>query len=212
MRRIDFPSWVILYSAASGVFCQCHERERRKRKKAHARATKTDPYVSVLLQKIEHGKTVLSFQKGRKVFSQGQAADAVYFIETGKIKLTVVSPGGKEAIIAVLGPRDFLGEGCLVGHSFRINSSTALESTTVFRVEKAAMIKALHEQLELSEKFIGLLLSRNIDLEADLCDQLFNHSEKRLARVLLKLARLRPHAFGRDAPLPEISHETLRKW
>jgi CRP/FNR family cyclic AMP-dependent transcriptional regulator len=209
MRRIDFPSWVILYSAASGVFCQCHERERRKRKKAHARATKTDPYVSVLLQKIEHGKTVLSFQKGRKVFSQGQAADAVYFIETGKIKLTVVSPGGKEAIIAVLGPRDFLGEGCLVGHSFRINSSTALESTRVFRIEKAAMIKALHEQLELSEKFVGLLLSRNIDLEADLCDQLFNHSEKRLARVLLKLARLRPHAFGRDAPLPEISHETL---
>jgi CRP/FNR family cyclic AMP-dependent transcriptional regulator len=185
------------------------QARKTKQEKARARATNVDPYVSLLLQKIEHGKTELSFQKGRTVFSQGEAADAVYFIESGKVKLTVVSPGGREAIIAVLGPRDFLGEGCLVGHSFRINSSTALESTTVFRVEKAAMIKALHEQLELSEKFIGLLLSRNIDLEADLCDQLFNHSEKRLARVLLKLARLRPHAFGRDAPLPEISHETL---
>jgi len=98
---------------------------KTKQEKAHAKATKVDPYVSLLLRKIEHGKTELSFQKGRTVFSQGEAADAVYFIESGKIKLTIVSPGGREAVIAVLGPRDFLGEGCLVGHSFRINSATA---------------------------------------------------------------------------------------
>ena len=123
--------------------------------------------------------------------------------------MTVVSTAGKEAVIAMLGPHDFLGEGALVGQSLRISTATVLEPSTVFRIEKLAMAQALHEQAELSEKFMAALLVRNIDLEEDLCDQLFNHSEKRLARVLLKLARLREHDVAPDAKIPMLSHETL---
>ena len=123
--------------------------------------------------------------------------------------MTVVSAAGKEAVIAMFGPHHFIGEGALVGQSLRISKATALEPTTVFRVEKLAMARAHHEQAELSEKFIAALLVRNIDLEEDLCDQLFNHSEKRLARVLLKLARLREHDAPPDARIPLLSHETL---
>ncbi len=127
------------------------------------------------------------------------------------MKVAVVSPGGKEAVIAVLGPDHFIGEGALVGQSLRISTATALEPSGVFRVEKRAMASALLEQAELSEKFIAALLVRNIDLEEDLCDQLFNHSEKRLARVLLKLARLREPDIAADAKIkvPNLSHETL---
>ena len=109
----------------------------------------------------------------------------------------------------MLGPHDFFGEGSLVDQSLRISTATTLEPSTVFRIEKRAMLRALHEQPELSEKFMALLLTRNIDLEEDLCDQLFNHSEKRLARVLLKLARLREHDVAADASIPTLSHETL---
>ena len=168
-----------------------------------------DPYVTNLLDKISAGKRVLNPQKGEKIFSQGDRADAIFFIQSGKVKMTVVSAGGKEAVIAMMGPQTFLGEGALVGQSLRISTATALEPSTLFRVEKLAMAHALHEQSELSEKFIAALLVRNIDLEGDLCDQLFNHSEKRLARVLLKLARLRDHDVAPDAKIPMLSHETL---
>ncbi len=112
-------------------------------------------------------------------------------------------------MIAILGPQNFVGEGALVGHSVRISTATVLETSRIIRIEKAAMVEALRQRAELSEKFIAALLSRNIDLEADLCDQLFNHSEKRLARVLLKLARLRERDVAPDARIPELSHETL---
>jgi len=168
-----------------------------------------DPYVTNLLDKISAGKRVLNPQKGEKIFSQGDRADAIFFIQSGKVKMTVVSAGGKEAVIAMMGPQTFLGEGALVGQSLRISTATALEPSTLFRVEKLAMAQALHEQSELSEKFIAALLVRNIDLEGDLCDQLFNHSEKRLARVLLKLARLGDHDMAPDAKVPTLSHETL---
>src|SRR6266516_4147870 len=115
----------------------------------------------------------------------------------------------KEALLAMPGPPDFFGEGSLVKQSLRVSTAVALEPSAVFRIEKRAMIRALHEQSELSEKFMALLLARNIDLEEDLCDQLFNHSEKRLARVLLKLARLREHSVMTDASIPVLSHETL---
>jgi CRP-like cAMP-binding protein len=140
---------------------------------------------------------------------QGDAAEAVFFLESGKVKMSVVSAGGKEAVIAILGPQSFIGEGALVGQSLRISTATVLEPSTIFQIEKRAMKYALHEQADLSEKFIAALLSRNIDLEADLCDQLFNHSEKRLARVLLKLSRLREHDVAPDARIPTLSHETL---
>jgi len=168
-----------------------------------------DPYVQNLLLKISEGKRVLNLQKGDKVFSQGDGADAIFFIQSGKVKITVVSPAGKEAIIALIGAPSFLGEGALVGQALRISTATVLAPSNLFRIEKLAMLRALHEQVELSEKFIAALLVRNIDLEADLCDQLFNHSEKRLARVLLKLARLREHDVASDTRIPLLSHETL---
>jgi CRP/FNR family transcriptional regulator, cyclic AMP receptor protein len=107
------------------------------------------------------------------------------------------------------GPHDFFGEGALVNQSLRVSTATTLEPSTIFRIEKGTMIRSLHEQPELSEKFTALLLTRNINLEEDLCDQLFNHSEKRLARVLLKLARLRENDLAQDASIPVLSHETL---
>ena len=168
-----------------------------------------DLYVVTLLEKITAGKRELSFGKGEKIFSQGDAADSIYFIQTGRIKITVVSAAGKEAVLTMAGPHDFFGEGSLVNQPLRISSAKALEASTVFRVEKRAMMRSLHEQSDLSEKFTALLLTRNIDLEEDLCDQLFNHSEKRLARVLLKLARLRSHDAMPDATIPTLSHETL---
>ena len=161
------------------------------------------------LKKSQSAKRELSFRKGEEVFSQGESADAIYFIQTGRVKITVVSAGGKEAVLAMLGPHDFFGEGALVKQSLRLSTAETLEPSTVFRIEKQAMIRALHEQPELSEKFMASLLTRNIDLEEDLCDQLFNHSEKRLARVLLKLARLREHDVVADARVPMLSHETL---
>ena len=169
----------------------------------------TDLYVSQLLGKISDGKHVMSFRKGEKVFSQGAQADAIYFVHAGRVKITVVSSTGKEAVLALLGPHEFFGEGSLVGQSLRVSTATTMEAATLFRVEKRAMLHALHDQAQLSEKFMASLLARNIDLEEDLCDQLFNHSEKRLARVLLKLARLREHNILPDAEIPTLSHETL---
>ena len=168
-----------------------------------------DPYVATLLGRVSEGKHVMSVPKGKKIFSQGDGADAIYFIQSGRVKITVVSSAGKEAVLAMLGPHDFFGEGALVGQSLRMSTATTLEATTLFQVEKRAMLRAFHDQPELSEKFMASLLARNIDLEEDLCDQLFNHSEKRLARVLLKLARLRGLKVVPDATIPTLSHETL---
>lgn len=168
-----------------------------------------DPYVTDLLKNIDGGKTRLRLGKDATVFSQGDSAQAIYFIQTGRVKVTVVSALGREAVLAMLGPRGFLGEGCLVGQALRVGTATAIEPSTLFRIEKRAMLRALHSQAKLSEKFRDSLLARNADLEEDLRGQLFNHSEKRLARLLLKLA-----CFGRDdstsaAEMPQMSHDTL---
>jgi CRP/FNR family transcriptional regulator, cyclic AMP receptor protein len=168
-----------------------------------------DRYVMILLGNISKGKQMLSVEKGKKIFSQGDRADAIYFVHAGRVKVSVVSSAGKEAVLAMLGPHGFFGEGSLVGQSLRMSTATTLEASTVFQVEKKAMLRALHSQPDLSEGFMASLLKRNIDLEEDLCDQLFNHSEKRLARVLLKLARLREHDVASDATVPTLSHETL---
>jgi CRP/FNR family cyclic AMP-dependent transcriptional regulator len=168
-----------------------------------------DPYVTTLLEQISEGKQVISVRKGKKVFSQGDRADAIYFVATGRIKVYVVSSAGKEAVLAMVGPHGFFGEGSLVGQSLRMSTATTMEAATIFQVEKRAMLRALHAQADLSEKFMASLLKRNIDLEEDLCDQLFNHSEKLLARVLLKLARLRDYEAEPDAEIPTISHEIL---
>jgi len=165
--------------------------------------------VTGLLEEISEGKTTLNLDRDDTLFSQGDRADAIFFIEAGKVRISVVSAAGKEAIIAIQGPLSFIGEGALVGQSQRVSTATALEPSTIFRIERRAMTRALHEQPGLSEKFVAALLTRNIDLEADLCDQFFNHSEKRLARVLLKLARLGDHDVAMDARIPFLSHEAL---
>ena len=182
----------------------------KKKKKAVINVSgKRHRVVSNLLTKITEGKRILNSEKGEKLFSQGEAADAIYFVQSGKVKVSVVSSGGKEAVIAIHGRYSFIGEGALVGHSLRISTATVMEPALIYRIERKAMARALHEQEELSERFISSLLTRSIDLEADICDQLFNHSEKRLARVLLKLVRLRERDAAPDARIPLMTHETL---
>jgi CRP/FNR family cyclic AMP-dependent transcriptional regulator len=141
------------------------------------------------------------------VFAQGDAANSVFYLEDGGVRLSVLSTRGKEAVIAMLGPGDFFGEGCLAGQPQRMCTAKALGKTAALRIRKADMAKALHEQPDFSDRFIAHMLSRNIRVEEDLVDQLFNSSEKRLARTLLLLAQ-----YGKeDAPrmLPKVSQETL---
>src|SRR3989454_9297399 len=152
-----------------------------------------DPYVTDLLENIVEGKTILQLGKDVKVFSQGDSAEAIYFIQNGKVKVTVVSAMGNEAVLAILGPRGFLGEGCLVGQTLRVSTATAIQPTTIFRIERRAMPRALHPQYVPTEKFTRSLIARHIDLPEDLCDQLFKHSEKRLAPLPLTLARFWPN-------------------
>jgi CRP/FNR family transcriptional regulator, cyclic AMP receptor protein len=173
---------------------------------------KVDAYVPTLAQGILNDKCIVTFRRGQTIFSQGDNADAIFFIKSGQVRLTVISAKtGQKAVLALLGPRDLLGEGCLVGQSLRANTATSLKPSTLFRVEKAPMRRALLKQPELSEKFILSLLLRNVALQQGLCDQLLNHSEKRLARILLKLARLSTHTRATDAKVEVPSHKTLAK-
>ena len=172
-------------------------------------ANPSDPYLRKLLERITHGKTLMRLRKGQHIFSQGDAANAIYFIESGKVKITVVSTTGKEAVLALLSPRDFFGEGCLIGQVVRSNTATTLEPSAIICIEKQAMVGALRHQHHLCEVFAYALLQRNSHLEEDLCDQLFNDSEKRLARVLLKLAELNQDSSSTDIKLPKVNHEVL---
>jgi CRP/FNR family transcriptional regulator, cyclic AMP receptor protein len=153
-------------------------------------------------------RKVKRLKRAEVVYSQGDAAKSVIYIQEGGVRLSVVSEGGKEAVVAMLGPGDFFGEGCLAGQSVRMGTATAIMSSTVLVIEKSEMFKVLHEQHALSDRFITFMLGRNIRIEEDLVDQLFNSSEKRLARTLLLLAR-----YGReDEPhgvLPKVSQEML---
>ena len=142
----------------------------------------------IFLAKVGNGKTISKYEKDKIVFTQGDPADAVFYIQSGKIKLTVVSERGKEAIVGILEPSHFCGEGCLNGHPLRVTTATAIEHSLITRIPKVEMIATLHDQPQFSELFMADLLSRNSRIEEDLIDQLFNSSEKRLARVLLLLA------------------------
>jgi CRP-like cAMP-binding protein len=160
------------------------------------------------LAKVGAGKTISKYQKDQIVFSQGEVADAVYYIQKGKLKLTVISEHGKEAVVAILGPGDFFGEGCLNGHARRIATTTAIDDCMVTRIAKEAMIATLHDEPNFSELFMSYLLTRNSRIEEDLIDQLFNSSEKRLARLLLLMANFGKE--GRPEPIVgQISQETL---
>src|SRR6188472_1569284 len=153
-------------------------------------------------------RRVVSYSKGKIVFSQGQPSDAVMYIQKGGIKISVVSRTGKEAVVAMLSPGDFFGEGALTGQSIRIGTATATTLTTLLVIEKAAMLQLLRDEPTFSERFISYMLARNIRIEADLVDHLFNSSEKRLARALLLLARYGDQE-GPERRIPTISQETL---
>jgi CRP/FNR family transcriptional regulator, cyclic AMP receptor protein len=161
-----------------------------------------------LFAKLSSGKTVVECDIDRRIFDQGQPADALFYIRNGKVKLSVISKLGKEAIVATLNAGEFLGEGCLAGQPLRMATATTVTDCNLFRIEKSLMQRLLHEKHELSEMFVKHLLSRNIRYEADLVDQLFNSSEKRLARILLLLAH-----FGKESKselvLPGVSQESL---
>jgi CRP/FNR family cyclic AMP-dependent transcriptional regulator len=155
------------------------------------------------------GRTIVDLKKGQNVFSQGDAATAVFYVQTGKIKLSVISKRGKEATIALLGAGNFLGEESIAaGQLRRVATATALTSSTLLRIERAEMVRVLHQEQLFSEVFVSYLLARNARVQEDLVDQLFNSSEKRLARALLLLAQ-----FGKEGKpetvIPKISQETL---
>ncbi len=160
------------------------------------------------LSTIDDGRKVEAFPKKQAIFAQGDTADSVFYIQTGKVKLTVVSKTGKEATIGILNEGNFFGEGCLTGQPLRLCSATAMTDCTVMRIDKQSVMDALHREHAFSDMFVAHLLTRNIRYEEDLVDQLFNSSEKRLARILLLLAN-----FGKEGKpevaIPKISQEAL---
>ena len=172
------------------------------------KAQPNDFDAQAFLAKVGEGKTVLAFHKNETVFSQGDAADAIFYIQKGRAKVVVLSAQGKEAIVGILEPGQFFGEGCLNGNALRISTTKALEECVITAITKPAMLAALHAEPKFSELFMSYLLKRNSRIEEDLIDQLFNSSEKRLARLLLLLAD-----FGKDGSRQptkvRVSQETL---
>jgi CRP/FNR family transcriptional regulator, cyclic AMP receptor protein len=173
-------------------------------------ATKKKPNFDprIFLATIGEGRTIVLFAKNQIIYAQGDACDALFYIQKGKVRLTVVSENGKEATIGILNPDDFFGEGGLAGQSLRMGSASAMTDCAIMRIDKKEMMLALHREHTLSDVFTAYLLGRNIRYEEDLVDQLFNSCEKRLARILLLLAH-----FGKDgiqeAVVPNIGQETL---
>jgi CRP/FNR family cyclic AMP-dependent transcriptional regulator len=155
-------------------------------------------------------RKIAEFRRGESIYSQGEAADSVMYVQKGGVKFTVVNESGKEAVVAMFGPNDFFGEGCMAGQAVRMGSATAITPSTVLVIDKNELLRVLHAEHELSDYFINYMLSHNIRVEEDLIDQLFNSSEKRLARTLLLLAR-----YGKqeqpDRILAKVSQETLAK-
>lgn len=177
------------------------------------RSKKTVPFnsdfsVEEYLANAGASRRVVKYKRGQAVFSQDDPCNEVWYIQTGNVKLTTVSAQGKEAVLAILGPGDFLGEGCIIGNTLRMSTATALVALSAMMIERKEMLRMLHERADFAEKFIHYMLQRNVRIEADLVDQLFNSSEKRLARALLILAR-----YGKkgepETIVGKISQETL---
>ena len=174
-----------------------------------AESQATSPFdARKFLESADLAKRVTKFRRGQVVFSQGDVCDDVLYVQSGGVKLSVLSRTGREAVVAMLGPGDFFGEGCLAGQRLRMGSATTITASAILSVPKKKMAELLHSEPEMSDRFIAHMLSRNIRIEEDLVDQLFNSSEKRLARALLLLAR-----YGKqDMPVravPRVSQETL---
>lgn len=179
---------------------------KTRKNKKHGQSHAFDPQV--FLDTAGVARNVAEFRKGEAIYSQGEAADSVMYLQKGGVKFSVVNGSGKEAVVAMFGPNDFFGEGCMAGQTIRMGTATAVTPTTLLVIEKNELLRVLHAQHALSDHFITYMLARNIRVEEDLIDQLFNSSERRLARTLLLLAR-----YGKqeqpDRILPKVSQETL---
>src|SRR5579863_3175856 len=179
---------------------------KKTKYKKDGKANGFDPQV--FLDTAGISRKIAEFRRNESIYNQGDAASSVMYVQQGGVKLSVVNGSGKEAVVAMFGPTDFFGEGCMAGQALRMATATAIAPTTVLVINKNEMLRVLHEEHELSDRFIGYMLAHNIRVEEDLVDQLFNSSEKRLARTLLLLARYgkqeRPNAL-----LPNVSQETL---
>jgi CRP-like cAMP-binding protein len=176
------------------------------------KTAKNGSLIETLLENLDEGKQILKLRKGTEVFSQGAEADAIYFVKSGRVTITIAWGEVPDLAMAILGPGDFFGEGCLMGQSLRMNTATTAEASTIVRIEKQSMLQGLNSHPEVSESFIASMITRNIDVEEDICNQLFNDVEKRLAHVLLKLNRCgQPDSASNapDARLTQLSHETL---
>jgi CRP/FNR family transcriptional regulator, cyclic AMP receptor protein len=199
---------VVAAAAKPGLVRPSSRTVGRKSKAALPKNGRASFDPKTFLTRVGDGRSLAKYRKGQIVFSQGEVGDAVFYIQKGKAKVTVVSEQGKEAVVAILGADEFFGEGCLAGQVQRISTVTAMTDAGIVRLEKAAIVRVIHEEPAFSEMFIAHLLGRTIRVEADLVDQLFNSSEKRLARMLLLLAN-----FGKETkPEPiiaKISQETL---
>jgi CRP/FNR family cyclic AMP-dependent transcriptional regulator len=170
--------------------------------------TKKHPFnVETFLSTVDGGRTVASYRKNQKIFSQGEKADSVFYIKDGKVKIYVISERGKEAVVALHSNGNFLGEGCLTGQPLRLATAVALTECVIMRLDKAAIVRVLHDEPKFSEMFMSYILGRNARVEEDLVDQLFNSSEKRLARVLLLMAHFGKE--GKPEPMIAVSQETL---
>jgi CRP/FNR family transcriptional regulator, cyclic AMP receptor protein len=179
---------------------------KHRKLKKNGNGDSFDPQV--FLDTAGVARKVTEFRRGESIFSQGDGADTVMYVQKGGVKYSVVNGSGKEAVVAMFGPSDFFGEGCMAGQPIRMGTTTAITPTTILVIKKAELLRVLHAEHELSDRFIAFMLARNIRVEEDLIDQLFNSSEKRLARTLLLLAR-----YGKqeqpDRILPKVSQETL---
>jgi CRP/FNR family cyclic AMP-dependent transcriptional regulator len=188
--------------------CQLRETVAPKRPNRRKADVKGLFNAQEFLDSAGVARKVTEFKKKQTIFSQGDPCLNVFYIQKGGVRLTVVSESGKEAVVAVLGPGDFFGEGCLAGQAIRIGAATTIAPTTALVIEKSEMVRVLHSEHEFSDRFISFMLARNIRIEEDLVDQLFNSSEKRLARTLLLLAR-----YGKEDTLqrvlPKVSQEML---
>ena len=180
-----------------------------KTRSSRIRSTKRPIFdVQVFLDSAGISRKIAEFGKKQKIFSQGDAAKTVLYIQKGAVKLSIVNETGREAVVAVLGPGDFIGEGCLAGQEIRMSSASAIAPTSMLIIEKDEMVRVLHAEHAFSDRFVSYMLLRNIRVEEDLVDQLFNSSEKRLARTLLLLAR-----YGKKSEpqklIPKVSQEML---
>jgi CRP/FNR family transcriptional regulator, cyclic AMP receptor protein len=206
IEQPEISDWMLFFPMLPTSPGRVSGKAPRSLRKANSAGSAFD--LKEFLNSTGLGRREKKFRSKETVFAQGEAAKSVLYIQEGGVKLSVVNENGKEAVVAILGPRDFFGEGCLAGQSRCMATATTIAPTTVLIIEKEEMMRVLHEEHELSDRFISHMLTRNLRAEEDLVDQLFNSSEKRLARTLLLLARYGPSGETQKV-LPKVSQEML---